>query len=94
MNLQNIVGNILKASKTDSYLANLLDKAQEYAQVYLIAKQRQKGCNGFGEVTNLKEEFREVVEKMIEYCKTKNYIFEDISYDIDLIAIEFEKMNK
>lgn len=89
-----MVGNIFKASKTDSYLANLLDKAQEYTQVYLLAKQRQKGCDEMGEVATLKEEFREAVEKMIEYCKTKNYIFEDISYDIDLIAIEFEKMNK
>jgi len=94
MNLQTIVGNILKASKTDSYLANLLDKAQEYTQVYLLAKQRQKGCDEMGEVAMLKDEFKSLIDKMIEYCKTKNYIFEDISYDIDLIAIEFEKMNK
>lgn len=89
-----MIEEILKASKSDTQLARLLDEAREYAQVYLLAKQRQKGCNGFGEVTNLKEEFREVVDKIIEYCKTNNYIPEDISYDIDLIAIEFEKMNK
>ncbi len=41
---------ILETSKKDYKLHRLLEKAQEYAEVYLLAKKRQKGCDGMGEV--------------------------------------------
>ena len=82
---------IQQASKSDSQLAKLLAEAREYAQVYVLARQRQKGCDGFGEMTNLREEFRDVVDKVIQYCKEKKYISEVISYDIDSIAEEILK---
>ena len=86
-----MIDQILKASKSDQDLSKLLETVREYAQVYLFAKQRQKGCNGFGEVTNLREEFKEVVDKMIKYCKEKKYIPDDFKYDIELITEEILK---
>lgn len=83
---------IQQASKSDSQLAKLLAEAREYAQVYVLARQRQKGCDGFGEMTNLKGEFRGVVDKVIQYAQKKKYISEVISYDIDLIANEIERL--
>ncbi|MFZ2198298.1 MAG: hypothetical protein WAV13_11225 [Thermodesulfovibrionales bacterium] len=63
----------------------------EYARVYVLARQRQKGCDGMGELATMKEEFREVVDKVIQYSMEKKYISEDISYDIDSIADEIVK---
>ncbi len=37
---------IIQESKTDVLLAGLVDEVQEYAQIYLLVKERQKGCNG------------------------------------------------
>ena len=82
---------IQQASKSDSQLAKLLTEAKDFAQVYVLARQRQKGCNGMGELATLKEEFRDVVDKVIQYCKEKGYIAEVISYDIDSIAEEIVK---
>ncbi len=82
---------IHRASKSDSELARLLDEVKEFAQVYVLARQRQKGCDGMGELATMKEEFRDVVDKVIQYCKEKKYISEVISYDIDSIADEIVK---
>lgn len=86
-----MIRNILDASRSDAGLAGLLGDAVEYAQVYLLAKQRQKGCDGMGELVTMKEEFRDIVDKVIQYCKEKKYIAEDVSYDIDSIADEIVK---
>ena len=53
---------VLLASKSDARLAALLDEACEYAQIYLLAKERKKGCEGTGELMTLREEFRDVVQ--------------------------------
>ncbi|MDA8424391.1 MAG: hypothetical protein M0Z89_13790 [Nitrospiraceae bacterium] len=82
---------IRNASKYDTGLARLLDEAREYASVYMLARQRQKGCDGMGELATMKEEFRDVVDKMIKYCQEKKYISQDLSYDIDSIADEIVK---
>ncbi|GAB4407659.1 MAG: hypothetical protein OHK0032_03040 [Thermodesulfovibrionales bacterium] len=37
---------ILEASKSDEELGRLLERAKEYAEVYILAKKRQKGCDG------------------------------------------------
>ena len=39
----------------------------------------------------LKEEFRDAIDKMIQYGKEKKYISEVMSYDIDSIADEIVK---
>ncbi len=77
---------IQKASKSDAQLARFLDEAKEYASVYVLARQRQKGCDGMGELATMKEECWDVVDKMVQYCKEQKYISEIISYDMDLIA--------
>ena len=58
---------------SDVRLAALLDEAREYAQVYLLAKARKKGCDGTGEFMTLREEFRDTIGKLVKYCRTKGY---------------------
>jgi len=77
---------IINASKTDGHLAALLDEAQEYAQIYLLAKKRHKGCAGTGELMTLKEDFRDVIDKMILYCRNNDLLSGDCGYDPDPIA--------
>jgi hypothetical protein len=43
----------------------LFNQAVEYAQIYLLAKHRHKGCEGTGVILALKEEFRDVIDKVI-----------------------------
>jgi hypothetical protein len=81
-----MIDDILKAAKRDAQLADLLCNVREYTQVYLLAKQRQKGCDEMGEVATLKDEFIGLLEEMVSYCKERKYISDDFSYDIDLIA--------
>lgn len=40
-------------------LAKLFDEAREYAQVYLLARQRQKGRDGKGKLVTMKGGFYE-----------------------------------
>ena len=79
-------------SKSDEHLAKLLVKAAEYAEIYLLAKRRQKGCDGMGELATMKEEFKDIVDKVIQYCKEKKYISEVIFFDIDSIADEIKRL--
>ena len=81
-----IIRDIRELKRDDTHLARLLDKVQEYAELYLIAKQRQKGCDGMGEVATLKDEFIYSLNEMIRYCKKKGYLSGDISYETDSIA--------
>lgn len=87
-----MLNTIQHASKSDGQLAKLLAEAREFAQVYVLASQRQKGCDGMGELATMKEEFRDVIDKMMQYCNEKKYIFEVISYDIDSIADEIKSL--
>jgi len=86
-----MINTFLQLSKNDLGLARLLDEAREYACVYVLARQRQKGCDGMGELATIKEEVRDVIVKVIQYCKEKNYISEVMSYDVDSIADEIAK---
>lgn len=81
-----MINDILAASKTDDRLAALVDKAGEYAQIYLLAKQRHKGCSGTGELMTLKEEFKDTIDKMIRYCEEKNYLSGLSDYDLDSVS--------
>ncbi len=86
-----MIKDISKIAKSDPGLARLLEEAREYASVYVLARQRQKGCDGMGELATIKEEVRDVIDKVIKYCKEKKYIFEVMSYDVDSIADEIAK---
>jgi hypothetical protein len=87
-----MIKSSLTASASDQRLSAILDEAKEFAQVYVLSRQRQNGCDGMGELATMKEEFRDVVDKVIEYCKEKKYISEVVSYDIDAIADEIERL--
>jgi hypothetical protein len=82
----NIIETIQKFVPNDAQLARLFERVREYTELYLIAKQRQKGCDGMGEVATLKDEFIYSLNGMIRYCKEKGYLSEDISYEIDSIV--------
>lgn len=86
-----MIETLFKASKSDTQLAKFLGEVREYAQVYILARQRQKGCDGMGELTTMKEEFMVVIDKMIQYSQEKKYISQDVSCDIDSIADEIVK---
>ncbi len=83
---------IYTASKSDDRLAALLDEAREYAQVYRLAKQRHKGCQGTGELMTLKEEFRDAIEKMIRHCKEQQYLTGQCVYDPDAVATALKNL--
>jgi hypothetical protein len=89
-----MISAIFEASKSDCQLARILENVQEYAQLYLLAKQRQKGCDGMGEVETLKDEFVYNMEEMIHYCKEKGYLSGDITYEIDSVAFEIKGIKK
>jgi len=87
-----IIETIQKFTQNDEQLARLFERVREYAELYLIAKQRQKGCDGMGEVATLKDEFIYSLNGIIRYCKEKGYLTGDVSYDIDLIARDICKI--
>ena len=82
---------IQHASKSDIQLDKLLAEARDFARVYVLVRQRQKGCDGMGELATLREEFRDVADKVIQYSQGKKYISQDVAYDIDSIADEIVK---
>ena len=86
----NIVQDIQRLAQGDAQLARLFERVREYAELYSIAKQRQKGCDGMGEVATLKDEFIYSMNGMIRYCKEKGYFSGDIKYAIDSIAFEMK----
>ncbi len=86
-----MIKSIFEIAKSEPALAALLETAREYAAVYLMAKNRQKGCDGMGELATMKEEFKDTVDKVMQYCKDEKYIPEDLVFDIDTIAEEIER---
>jgi NTP pyrophosphatase (non-canonical NTP hydrolase) len=75
-----MIDALSQAAKTDARLAAMLEEAREYAQIYLLAKERKKGCEGTGELVTLREEFRDVLAKLGSYCREKGYPC-DIAHD-------------
>ena len=86
-----MIKRIAETAISDPTLARLLDEAGEYASVYVLARQRQKGCDGMGELATVKEEFRDVLDKVIQYAQERKYISRDVSYDVDAVADEIVK---
>jgi hypothetical protein len=84
---------IIQESRADVLLAGLVDEVREYAQIYLLAKERQKGCSGMAEFVSLKEEFKDAIEKLLRYCRKKNNrLTEGEEHDTDLIASLFSNI--
>jgi hypothetical protein len=87
-----LIETIQKFVQDDVQLARSFEKAREYAELYIIAKQRQKGCDGMGEVATLKDDLTYSLNGMIRYCKEKGYLSGDIFYEIDSIARDICKI--
>ncbi len=77
---------IVNASKSDDNIVALLDEAREYAQIYLLAKQRHRGCEGTGELVTLREEFCDAIGKLVRYCREKGYACDIDADDPDSAA--------
>ncbi len=86
-----MIDAIINASRSDTHLAVLVDEAREYAQVYLLAKQRHKGCSGTGELMTLKEEFKDTIERLARYCGGKGYPCDMNTNDPDTAALELTR---
>jgi hypothetical protein len=83
---EKVISDLTKKAISDARLAGLLDEAREYAEIYLLAKQRHKGCEGTGELVSLREEFRDVIGKLMKYCGANNYPCEISGDDADAAA--------
>ncbi len=70
-------------------LRRATENAGEYARVYLMAKSRQRGCDGMGEFHALKEEFREAVTIMFEISGSTTQADDDA---LERIAAELAEM--
>jgi hypothetical protein len=82
---------ISEPAKSDVDLLRLFENAREYADVYVLARKRQRGCDGMGELAMVREEFRDAVDILVRYCKQKEYLSQDVHYDIDSIADELSE---
>jgi len=91
--LMTTIETIQKFVPNDAELTRLFEKVRENAELYLLARQRQKGCDGMGEVATLKDEFIYSLNGIIQYCKEKGYLTGDVSYDIDVIARDICKIH-
>ncbi len=80
----------IQTSKADAGLAALLDEMREFTQIYLLAKQRHKGCAGTGEFMTLREEYKDMLKKLRTYCSEKRYPC-NISDDPDTAAISIRR---
>jgi hypothetical protein len=86
-----MIDSITKMAEFDPCLGRLYAEAKEYAQLYLFAKKRHRGCDGLGEVNNLKDEFSAVLGKIAEYCKEKGIACDLASFDRDTVLEDFGK---
>ena len=63
-----MIRHISEMAKSDPGFVRLLGTAREYADIYLLARKRQKGCDGMGELAMVKEEFRDSLDALMNYC--------------------------
>jgi hypothetical protein len=82
---------ILQKAASDPGLAKLIHAVEEYADIYALSKDRQKGCDGMGEAATLKEEFRNALENLIQYCVEHDYLPVNTKADYDILARKIVK---
>ncbi len=83
-----MIEGIREEARADPEVLRLLGLASEYAEIYLLARKRQKGCDGMGELAMIKEEFADSLHELTGYCKGKGYLQSDIRYEMDSVADE------
>lgn len=76
------------SAEGDAEFVRMRETVREYATMYVMAKRRHKGCDGMGELAMAKEEFRDSLWILTDYCKRKGYLSVDIHYEIDSAADE------
>ena len=86
-----MLDDLQQSLKTDARLAALLDEVREFTQIYLLAKQRHKGCSGTGELMTLREEYKDTIMKLEKHCKEKGYPCAIIAADPDAAASAITK---
>ena len=91
MDCETMLNAIISATKTDPELVVLYDKTLDYLRMYLLVKRRQKGCDGLGELNNLKDELNEAFYEIVDYCRGKHIPPEVFSCDLDLMIEELLK---
>ncbi len=79
---------MLDSVDEDGEFIRMRDMVRDYATIYVMAKRRHKGCDGMGELAMAKEEFRDSLWMLAEYCKRKGYLSADIHFEIDSVAEE------
>lgn len=79
---------IAGTAKKDLQLETLLRTMEEYALLYIYAKRRQKGCDGLGELNNLRDELRSALDETVSYCKDKGLLAEAVHVDMDTMIEE------
>jgi hypothetical protein len=87
-----MINRISTTAQSDPKLARLLDDVREYALVYALARLRQKGCDGMGELATVKEEFRDMIDKLMKYCLEQKLIPAVGPYDMDSLADEMQRI--
>jgi hypothetical protein len=80
---------IRQKSDLDPGLSKLIGTVMEYAEIYSLSKNRQRGCDGMGEAAALKEELRAALENMMNYCRERGYITDEVKADPDMLVREF-----
>ncbi len=84
-----MLGLITDSAEEDAEFIRLREAVRECATMYVMTRRRHKGCDGMGELAMAKEEFRDSLWAMTEYCKKKGYLSADMQYEIDSAADEF-----
>ena len=80
---------IQQKSGADPGMSKLIGTVTEYAEIYALSKNRQKGCDGMGEAAALREELLMAIEDLMKYCKDHGYITDEVKVDPDVLAREF-----
>ena len=50
-----MIKSVSEKTESDASLSRLFEDVRQYAYVYLLAQQRQEGCDGMGELATVKE---------------------------------------
>lgn len=69
--------------------ARKINNAKEYARMYLMVKERQRGCNGMGDFHALKEEFHDAVRQVLAYYADPVPLNDE---ELDQLALELDAL--
>jgi hypothetical protein len=90
-NMLSDIEAIAQAAREDPELADLYRQTCDLATLYLFAKGRQRGCDGMGEVNNLKDEFSIAIGTMVTYCREHAIIIDIGPLATDAVLDELAK---